>query len=218
MASRRAGPGRMVAWALAGAVLGAGLVAGVAAMRHRRSARDSTVRLSVSLPPGQSILLGDLPHFALARDGAQIAYVAKKESGASALCLRSMGSFDARELLGTEGATAPFFSPDGQWLGYFVGGRVQKMAVSGGPPQPVCDTAVSGLGGAAWTDDGSILVSSTSGRRRGDALGHRHADGRDQDLTRTLSARRSSRSRTRRRFRPASLRKLLKPRATLPRR
>ncbi len=163
MASGRVGRGRMVASALAGVALGAGLVAGVAALRPRRSARDSAVRLSVTLPRGQSILVEGLPNFALSRDGAQIAYVAKKESGPSALYLRSIGSFDARELLDTEGATAPFFSPDGQWLGYFVGGRVQKMAVSGGPPQPVCDTPVSDLGGAAWADDGSILVPSTNG-------------------------------------------------------
>jgi Tol biopolymer transport system component len=163
IATRRAGPGRMVAWALAGAVLGAGLVAGIAAMRHRRAAMDFAVRLNVSLPRGQAMLVADLPNFALSRDGAQIAYVAKKQSGASALYLRSMGSFDARELLGTQGATAPSFSPDGQWLGYVVGGRIQKMAASGGPPQPVCDTTVSALGGAAWADDGSILVSSTNG-------------------------------------------------------
>ena len=163
LASRRAGRGRMVASALAGVALGAGLVAGVAAMRHRRSARDSGVRLNVVLPRDQAMVVEGLPNFALSRDGAEMAYVAKKESGKSALYLRSMGSFDARELVDTEGASTPFFSPDGQWLGYFVGGRVQKMAVSGGPPQPVCDTPVSDLGGAAWADDGSILVPSMNG-------------------------------------------------------
>ncbi len=163
VASRGAGRGRMMASTLAGVALGAGLVAGVAAMRHQRSARDSVVRLNVTLPRGQAIFVEDLPNLALSPDGAEIAYVAKKESGTSALYLRSIGSFDARELPDTEGATAPFFSPDGQWLGYFVGGRVQKMAVSGGPSQPVCDTPVSGLGSAAWADDGSILVPSTNG-------------------------------------------------------
>ncbi|HEY3123523.1 MAG TPA: protein kinase, partial [Thermoanaerobaculia bacterium] len=163
IASRRAGRGRIMATALAGVALGAGLVAGVAAVRHRRSARDSVVRLNVVLPRDQAMVVADLPNFALSRDGAEIAYVAKKESGKSALYLRSMGSFDARELADTEGATAPFFSPDGQWLGYLVGGRVVKMALSGGTPQPVCDTPVSDAGGAAWADDGSILVPSMNG-------------------------------------------------------
>jgi Tol biopolymer transport system component len=133
------------------------------ALHPRRSARDSVVRSSVVLPRDQAMVVADLPNFALSRDGAEIAYVAKKESGKSALYLRSMGSFDARELADTEGATAPFFSPDGQWLGYSVGGTVRKMAVSGGAPQPVCDTPVSDVGGAAWADDGSILVPSMNG-------------------------------------------------------
>ena len=163
LASRRAGRGQMVAAALAGVALGALLVAGVAAMRHRRSARDSGVRLNVVLPRDQAMVVEGLPNFALSRDGAEIAYVARKESGKSALYLRSMGSFDARELAHTEGATAPFFSPDGQWLGYFVEGRVHKMAVSGGPPQLVCDSPVSELGSAAWADDGSVLVPSMNG-------------------------------------------------------
>jgi Tol biopolymer transport system component len=161
--SGRAGRGRMMAWALAGAALGAGLVVGVAAMRQHRSARDSAVRLNVVLPRDQAMVVADLPNFALSRDGEEIAYVAKKESGKSALYLRSMGFFDARELADTEGATAPFFSPDGQWLGYFVGGKVLKVAVSGGPPQPVCNTPVSDFGGAAWADDGSIFVPSING-------------------------------------------------------
>ena len=143
--------------------LGAALFAGIAAMRHRRSAGDSVVRLNVVLPKGQAILVEDLPNLALSKDGSEIAYVAKKESGNGALYVRSLGSFAAREIPDTEGATAPFFSPDGQWLGYVVGGRVLKMAVTGGPAQPVCDTTASGLGGAAWADDGSILVSSPSG-------------------------------------------------------
>ena len=161
--SRRTGRGRIVAAALAGVAVGAGLAAGVAAMRHGGSARDSVVRLNVTLPRGQAIVVQDLPNFALSRDGAQMAYVARKESGKNALYLRSMGSFEARELPDTEGALAPFFSPDGQWLAYLSGGKLQKMAVSGGPAQPVCDSPVSDLGVGVWADDGSILVPSTNG-------------------------------------------------------
>jgi hypothetical protein len=163
LASRRAGRGRMAASALAGVALGALLVAGITTLRRGRSARDSVVRLNVVLPREQALVVSDLPNFALSRDGTQMAYVARKESGKRALFLRSMGSFETRELAETEGAVTPFFSPDGQWLGYVVGGRVLKMAVSGGPPQPVCERTVSEVGGSAWADDGSILVPTTSG-------------------------------------------------------
>jgi eukaryotic-like serine/threonine-protein kinase len=164
LAPMDSGPGRRVPLLLA--LAAATLLAGAGwwmALRPRRSAPDSAVRLSVALPRGQAMVVEDLPNFALSRDGAQIAYVAKKESGASAIYLRLMGSFDAKELPDTEGATAPFFSPDGQWLAYIAGGRLQKMAVSGGPSQSVCDTPISLGGSATWADDGSILFPSTNG-------------------------------------------------------
>ncbi|HYB52390.1 MAG TPA: protein kinase, partial [Thermoanaerobaculia bacterium] len=133
----RFGWGRMAASALAGGLLVAVVAAGIAAARHGRSSRDAAVRLNISLPRGKGLLVDDVPNFALSRDGAQIAYVAKKDSGTAALFLRSMSSFDAKELPETEGAISPFFSPDGQWLAYVLGGRLQKMAVAGGPAQPV---------------------------------------------------------------------------------
>ncbi len=150
-------------WAVAAVLAAVAALLGFSATRRGRFAGDSAVRLSVALPPGQAVVVQDLPNVALSRDGAQLAYVARKESGKTALYLRSLASFEARELPETEGALAPFFSPDGQWVGFLAGGKLQKMPVSGGPPQLVCDTPVSDVGVGAWADDGSILFPAMNG-------------------------------------------------------
>ncbi|MEP6995811.1 MAG: protein kinase, partial [Acidobacteriota bacterium] len=162
-ADARPSRGRAVAWGLIGLALGAALVVGAVALRHRQPVRASALRLSVALPQGQSLPVDSLPNFAISRDGAQMAYVAKSESGKTALYLRPIDSFDARVLPDTEGALAPSFSPDGQWLAYSLGGKLQRLAVSGGSPQPVCDIPIPYEGTAAWAEDGSAFVSSYNG-------------------------------------------------------
>jgi Tol biopolymer transport system component len=157
---------RWMAAGLAGLLLGGALVAGWVGLRSRRQASRavSPVRLNLDLGRGQTLPLYGIPNFAVSRDGARIAYVARSGSGPGVLYVRSLDSFDAKPLPETEGASAPFFSPDGQWVGYVVAAKIRKVPVSGGPPQPVCDAAVSDSGGgAAWTDDGSIYIPSTSG-------------------------------------------------------
>ncbi len=68
---------------------------------------------------------------ALSPDGTHLAYVAR-QGGAQQLYLRAMDSLDAKPIPDTEGAVEPFFSPDGQWLGFFAGGKLKKVSVSGG--------------------------------------------------------------------------------------
>jgi serine/threonine protein kinase/Tol biopolymer transport system component len=151
---------------LAGLVLGGALVGGWLGPRSRRQASGaiSPVRLNLDLGRGQTLPLYGIPNFAVSRDGTRIAYVARSESGPNLLYLRSLDSFDAKPLPETEGASAPFFSPDGQWVGYVAAAKIRKVPVSGGPSQPVCDAAVSDSGGgAAWTDEGNIFIPSTSG-------------------------------------------------------
>jgi len=58
---------------------------------------------------------------------------------------------------GTQGASYPFWSPDGRTLAFFSEGKLKKVPAAGGPLQVVCD-AISGRGGA-WNRDGTILFS-----------------------------------------------------------
>ncbi len=93
---------------------------------------------------------------ALSPDGRMLAFIANT-GPADQLWVRSMDSLEARLLTGTDGATYPFWSPDGAWLGYFAHGQLSKIAVAGGPPQKLCATG-EGRGGT-WNRDGVILFS-----------------------------------------------------------
>jgi serine/threonine-protein kinase len=71
-----------------------------------------------------------------------------------------MDHLDATPLAGTDEARNPFFSPDGQWIGFFADGKLQKVSVSGGAPVKLCD-APSGRGGS-WGDDGTIAFQPSN--------------------------------------------------------
>jgi serine/threonine protein kinase len=74
-------------------------------------------RTVITLPPGQRLAGLQRPAVALSSDGTHLAYVGI-QGGTQQLYLRAVDSLEARPILGTEGATGPFFSPDGQWLGF----------------------------------------------------------------------------------------------------
>jgi Tol biopolymer transport system component len=71
-----------------------------------------------------------------------------------------MASLEAQPILGTEGGSFPFWSPDGRFVAFFVGGKLKKVHVTGGPPVVVCD-APSGRGGT-WNRDNIIVFNASS--------------------------------------------------------
>ena len=99
----------------------------------------------------------DGPALALSPDGTHLAYVAS-QGGAQQLYLRAMDGLEARPVPGTEGAVAPFFSPDGQELGFFAsrlgGGKLKKVSLSGGAPITLGDVLFPL--GASWGSHGRI--------------------------------------------------------------
>ena len=99
---------------------------------------------------------------AISRDGRRIAFVAKNpDSDEEMLWVQSLDSATARPMLGTENAAFPFWSYDGHYVGFFAGGKLQKIAAEGGPPQTICD-AKDGRGGD-WNQDDVILFTPTPG-------------------------------------------------------
>jgi serine/threonine-protein kinase len=117
-------------------------------------------RLTITLPPGQQIAgLDRGPAVALSLDGAHLAYIAR-QGGAQQLYLRSMDSLEAKPILGTDGAFNPFFSPDGQWVGFFAGGKLKKASVSGGAVLTVGEAASPN--GASWGSQGTIAFAPTN--------------------------------------------------------
>jgi Tol biopolymer transport system component/tRNA A-37 threonylcarbamoyl transferase component Bud32 len=138
---------------LAVTLIGATLLisAGVRALRNREAAAATpTLRLEITTPPT------DDPTMALTPDGTQLAFVAN-QNRVPMLWVRSLAALENRVLPGTEGASFPFWSPDGRSIGFFAGGKVKRIEISGGAPIVLADAA-NGRGGA-WSSDGIILFS-----------------------------------------------------------
>ncbi len=111
------------------------------------------------LPPDQQLVLAGLNDaVVLSDDGRYLAFVGRGDRGRQ-LYMKSLDEFVATAIPGTEGASFPFFSPNGQWLGFFAGGEIRKVPVSGGATLKVCDG--TGLAnGATWGPDNMIVFSS----------------------------------------------------------
>ena len=98
---------------------------------------------------------------ALSPDGSKIAFVAKTSArGPAQLYVRQLNELEATTLRGTDDASSPFFSPDGQWVAFFAAGALKKISVSGGAAVTLC-RAPNGRGGA-WGEDGTILFAPDS--------------------------------------------------------
>jgi Tol biopolymer transport system component len=94
----------------------------------------------------------------LSPDGAVVAFVAQKSGGASPeLYVRRLNELQASPLLGTDDALAPFFSPDGRWIGFFASNKLKKIPVTGGAVVTLSD-ALSPRGGS-WGEDETIVFS-----------------------------------------------------------
>jgi serine/threonine-protein kinase len=95
------------------------------------------------------------PAFA-ASPGRAIAWTAcDGTSGTCGLFVRPFDRLEPVRLAGTDGAEAPFFSPDGRWLAFFADGKLKKVAVSGGSPLVLADAPAAG--GGSWSDEGEIV-------------------------------------------------------------
>jgi Tol biopolymer transport system component len=110
------------------------------------------VRLVHPLPAGRSAVTAvDGGGFALSPDGTRLAYVSERR-----LYLRRLDSLRAVAIPGTEGGFRPFFSPDGEWLGFSEAGSLKKVDLNGGAAVTIARIS----GDASWGRDGQILVAS----------------------------------------------------------
>jgi serine/threonine protein kinase len=147
-----------LAWSVAAAL---GVVClGTAAMTvmHLREAAPVADPIQFTIgSPENSLFSGQAPQFALSPDGRQVVFVASLQN-ANVLWVRPLSTLVAHPLPGTEAATYPFWSPDSRFIGFFAGGKLKKVQVTGGPPVPLCD-ALNGRGGT-WNRDNVILFSA----------------------------------------------------------
>jgi len=175
------GPWRVLALAACTvAVVSTGLL-----VRGTPRTAERALRFSIGAPASSRFLGG-----ALSPDGSRVAVVADEDrDGQTRLWLKPLDAQGGapRIVAGSDGAARPFWSPDGQWIGFFANGRLKKVSVEGGPVQTLATFTGPRPSGGAWGPDGTILYASymsgilalRPGGQTPDALTALNPDGRD---------------------------------------
>ena len=139
------------------------VAAGLAAwstLRPGASPGETAVHASISLPSGVRVLRAGLiaPSVALSPDGRTLATAATGEDG-QRIWVRFLHRREALPLAGTENGVAPFFSPDGAWIGFFADGRLRRVPAAGGAAVDIAFAPGFPLG-ATWGVDDRIIFAT----------------------------------------------------------
>ncbi|MGE0445295.1 MAG: TIR domain-containing protein [Vicinamibacterales bacterium] len=161
-ASRR----ERVAWTAAGAAMVVALIS-IGLTRFAGAPPDTRVyKLTVLPPPGVRFPSGNVPRpagrFALSPGGTRLVFVGVDEgSERRQLYVRALDSETAQPLTGTEGAMAPFWSPDSRFIGFLAEGKLKTIDANGGSPAILAATGA--FSGGAWNATGVVLFSPRAG-------------------------------------------------------
>jgi serine/threonine-protein kinase len=141
---------RRTGWIAAAALVLVGAAIGISVWRMPRPISAAMTRAAIVLTPDLAVSGQGV---ALTPDGRTLAIPAGNR-----LVLRSLDREDARPLPGTEGATLPFFSPDGAWVGYVANGELRKIRIDGTTPRTI-SKALGVFTPPWWAADDTILFS-----------------------------------------------------------
>ena len=127
----------------------AAILSAIVTWLSRPSIERPVTRFAITLPAGDQFTAAESSRgiVAMSPDGARIAYTANAQ-----LYIRARDRLESTAI--TAGGS-PFFSPDGQSVGFWQGGQLKRVSVNGGAPVVVCDAQA--LFGATWTTDDTIL-------------------------------------------------------------
>jgi Tol biopolymer transport system component/predicted Ser/Thr protein kinase len=154
-------------WAITAGVGALALVAGLL-LRGGTGSASEVVRLHLYTPPEHAIFVQNDENapFAISPDGHRIVYSALDSTTGEAqlrLFLRRIDQQEAVPVPGTEDAIAPFFSPEGNWIGFATeqDEQLKKVPLAGGPAVTLAGDVGEAAGGGSWGDDGYIVYTST---------------------------------------------------------
>jgi len=178
-------PTRRAGWALGG--LAAGLIAGIAVALMFGGSTDETTQgdptelnaaasarnvvrsiYNVRDNSAQNIytlaaLGNETFSLAISPDGKRIAYIAEREKNQTQLYFRDLDQFQGVPLPGTVGGEIPFFSPDGNSIGFFTQNELKTVSVRGGAPLTLCEARTAS--GGCWSEEGTIYFCEEEGMR-----------------------------------------------------
>jgi len=147
------------------AAIAAAAATGLLLWRGSGSTRATTpqgpeARFSIALAADHTLSNLEVPSLALAPDGSRLVFVG---GSPSQLYVRNINETVAKPIAGTDGAGWPFFSPDGNWVAFFAGNTLRKIALDGGEAVTVCSNCAGNPRGGAWSDDGTIAFAPVPG-------------------------------------------------------
>ena len=126
--------------------------------RASRPVDHPLMRLALDLGP--DAIGGSKANIGLSPDGRRIIFAIRRADGKSQLATRLLDQVQSTVLPGTEGGRQPFFSTDGQWIGYRTGGTISKISVQGGAPVILATASDQDTGGD-WDREGNIVAALT---------------------------------------------------------
>ena len=140
------------------AVVASLAVGGVAVWVLTRPAPLGVTRFPIPLATDQTFSSTDHLFVAISPDGTKVVYSAN-----GSLWLRSVDQLDATQVAGTDQAEGPFFSADGQSIGFWANGQLKKVSVRGGAPVTLADVPLSPAGASWGVDDMILYVQQREG-------------------------------------------------------
>jgi DNA-binding SARP family transcriptional activator len=175
-AGARSGRRRLLGWAAASLVLLTAVALGARMwLGDGEPPRQPVVRFTLEFPAGLEMATGVAGStIALSPDGSHLAYLAWGRLGwgpqGTELFLRSLNRVEGIPIPHTRGASLPFFSPDGEWIGFVIGNTIRKVPLRGGPAITVCEVAAN-VPGASWGPNDIIVFATPAGLWRVSASG-----------------------------------------------
>jgi eukaryotic-like serine/threonine-protein kinase len=124
------------------------------------AASENMARLTVPVPAGHQVERSGSPPLAISPDGTRLVYVAVQREGRTQLYMRPLDRFESTAIPGTEGGNAPFFSPDGRWVGFYADGVLQRVSIDGGAALKICDAPAVWSG--TWSADDTIVFATSA--------------------------------------------------------
>ena len=140
------------------------IVAGLGVWVATQPEPPALARLTITHRGAESIGTQFDPDVAISPDGRSVAYVAASGANGGELYLRELGQREPRLL--TDNARLPFFSPDGEWVGFVDDDArvLNKVTINGGPAVVIGNLpAPSNPRGATWGSDDNIIFAVTPG-------------------------------------------------------
>ena len=156
---------RALPWSLTAAVI---VIAGVSLWNLTRPASSPSTMVTITLPPAAPLASNPGVDITISPNGRRVVYIAEIE-GRTQLYSRFMDELEAVPIPGTEGASSPFFSPDGESVAFFADEKLKKVSLMGGVAITLCDAVASRRGD--WLGETIVFAVGTTGLYRVSSAG-----------------------------------------------